>query len=330
MSTRESIDRGSAANDGTGDTFRSGGGKIENNFLRLWLWAGGDSNSLTSMIYFDSDALVFEGTLADNFETRVVAANPTADRVITLPNLGGTLVLDVATQTLTNKTLTSPVLTTPQINNVAGTFQYVFVPGALAADRNITLPTLSTDDTFVFAAATQTLTNKTLTTPSISSPGVSGALKDANGADMVAFSATGSAVLNFQMINAATSGSPTFAAVGADSDIDMIIKSKNRGAVQISKGAYQKATVSASGAIPANKTYINFSSGSGISLSMANGTIDGEFKKMTNSGAGTATVTPANFAGGTSFAIAQNEGTEVIWNGANWFVISNQSVLTIA
>jgi hypothetical protein len=37
----------------------------------------------------------------------------TADRMVFLPNAAGTLVLDSATQTLTNKTLTSPVINTP-------------------------------------------------------------------------------------------------------------------------------------------------------------------------------------------------------------------------
>jgi hypothetical protein len=39
------------------------------------------------------------------------------DRTLTLPDAGGTVVSDTATQTLTNKTLTSPTLTTPNINS---------------------------------------------------------------------------------------------------------------------------------------------------------------------------------------------------------------------
>ena len=72
------------------------------------------------------------------------------------------------TQTLTNKTLTSPVLTTPQINDSAADHQYIFAGSNLAADRTITLPLLTGNDTFVFEAHTQTLTNKTLTAPTVS------------------------------------------------------------------------------------------------------------------------------------------------------------------
>ena len=71
-------------------------------------------------------------------------------------------------QTLTNKTLTSPVLTTPQINDTSANHQYVFAVSELAADRTVTLPLLTGNDTFVFEAHTQTLTNKTLTTPTVS------------------------------------------------------------------------------------------------------------------------------------------------------------------
>jgi hypothetical protein len=77
-------------------------------------------------------------------------------------------VTTASAQTLTNKTLTSPILTTPQINDSAADHQYIFAGSDLAADRTVTLPLLTGDDTFVFAAHTQTLTNKTLTTPTVS------------------------------------------------------------------------------------------------------------------------------------------------------------------
>jgi hypothetical protein len=92
------------------------------------------------------------------------------------------------TQTLTNKTLTSPVLTTPQINDSAADHQYIFAGSNLVADRTITLPLLTGDDTFVFEAHTQTLTNKTLTSP-VFNTGVSGtAVLDAD--DFTGASAT--------------------------------------------------------------------------------------------------------------------------------------------
>jgi len=56
-----------------------------------------------------------------------------------------------------------------ELNNPADTFQYIFSMAAIIADRTISLPLLAASDTFVFEAFAQTLTNKTLTTPTIAS-----------------------------------------------------------------------------------------------------------------------------------------------------------------
>jgi chemotaxis protein histidine kinase CheA len=55
-------------------------------------------------------SIVFEGATADAHETTLTVVDPTQDNIITLPNTTGTVVLDTATQTLTNKTLTSPTI----------------------------------------------------------------------------------------------------------------------------------------------------------------------------------------------------------------------------
>jgi len=65
-------------------------------------------------------------------------------------------------ETLTSKTLTSPVLTTPQINDSAADHQYIFGVANLAADRTVSLPLLTGNDTFTFNAFAATLTNKTI------------------------------------------------------------------------------------------------------------------------------------------------------------------------
>ena len=64
---------------------------------------------------------------------------------------------NTATETLSNKTLT-----TPQINDTSANHQYIFGVSELAADRTITLPLLTGNDTFTFNAFDATLTNKTI------------------------------------------------------------------------------------------------------------------------------------------------------------------------
>jgi len=54
-----------------------------------------------------------------------------------------------------------------QFRNPANSFNYIWNTSAIVADRNITIPLLTTDDTIVFTTHTQTLLNKTLTSPII-------------------------------------------------------------------------------------------------------------------------------------------------------------------
>lgn len=54
----------------------------------------------------------------------------------------------------------SPTFATPRI--AAGSFTYNFASSAIAASRTVTLPALTANDSFVFSAFAQTLTNKTI------------------------------------------------------------------------------------------------------------------------------------------------------------------------
>jgi hypothetical protein len=63
-----------------------------------------------------SDGVVFEGTI-DDFETTLVAADPTDDRTITLPDASGTVVTTDSTATLTNKTISGASNTLSNIGN---------------------------------------------------------------------------------------------------------------------------------------------------------------------------------------------------------------------
>jgi hypothetical protein len=59
------------------------------------------------------------------------------------------------------------------LTNPSNTFNYTFVGSSVTGNRNITLPLLSTNDTFVFENHIQTLTNKTLTSPVVTNPTIS-------------------------------------------------------------------------------------------------------------------------------------------------------------
>jgi len=328
--TRQNIGIGTSANDGTGDTLRIAGEKINDNFIELYQKLGGDSDALSTGITFTDEAIVFEGSSTDDYETFLSAINPTADRDIYLPNASGTILLDSASQTLTNKTLTSPVLTTPQINDTSADHQYIVAVSELTADRTITFPLLAGNDTFVFADHIQTLTNKTLTSPILNTARIGTSINDTNGAELIKVTATASAVNEITLANAATGNKPTITASGNDTNITVQINGKGTGSVEINKFAITSSTITVDGAASTSAGYIICNKGTALAVSLADGTVVGETKIFTNKGVGTATITPSNFASGTSFAIAQNEGAQVIWDGTNWFLIGNQSVTTIA
>ena len=145
--TRQIISTGTAANDGTGDTLRSGAVKINTNFAEIYEFLGADSNALSTQVRLEDSAVVFEGVAADSHETRLIATGATADREINLPNASGNVVLDTMTQTLTNKTLTTPIIT------------------SISNSGTVTVP--SGADTLVARTSTDTLTNKTLTAPTV-------------------------------------------------------------------------------------------------------------------------------------------------------------------
>lgn len=321
--TRQNIGIGTTANDGTGDTLRAAGQKINDNFVELYLKLGGDSDSLSSQISFAVGSVVFEGSTADDFETELVAVDPTADRIVYIPDTSGTVLLDSASQTLTNKTLTSPVITTPQINDTSLDHQYIVVPSELAADRNVNLPLLTDSDTFVFNNHTATLTNKTLTTPTINSPSIGTAINDTNGAALFTLTATGSAVNAITYANAATGGKPTFTASGTDTNITVQLNGKGTGSVETSKLAITSNEITANGAANTSAGYIICNKGSALAVSLADGTVVGETKFFSNKGAGDATITPTNMAGGSSVTIQQFEAVSLIWDGSNWYIYAN-------
>ena len=118
--------------------------------------------------------------------------------------------------------------------------QLVFATGNDGTNPDIY--TLGFGDGDVTLTGTQTLTNKTLTSPKIGT-----SILDTNGNQLALLTATGSAVNEFTIANAATGGDPTLSATGDDSNIDIAIKPKGTGETVVGTGG-ATATITSSGA----------------------------------------------------------------------------------
>ena len=88
--TRQNIAIGTTANDGSGDTLRSGGSKINDNFVELYQAFGVDSNYLTTGISFDSGEINIAGL---NFTTTISAYDPASNVTFKLPDSNGEAVI---------------------------------------------------------------------------------------------------------------------------------------------------------------------------------------------------------------------------------------------
>ena len=265
---KQVISTGSSANDGTGDTLRSAGTKINANFTEIYTALGADGSNLSTEITIQDSAVVFEGGNADAHETFLRATEPTADRMVYLPNASGSLLLDSAAQTITNKTLTSPKIGT--------------------------------------------------------------AITDTNGNELIKLTATGSAVNEITLANGASTNGPTISATGSATNLNINLDAKGTGAVELNKAAFTSALITANGAASTAATYIIGNKASSLLVSLADGTTVGEYKIFTNKNTGIMKVTPASFAQGSYFSLAQYDGCTCIWDGNNWYLVGNQGEVSVS
>lgn len=192
-----------------------------------------DSNEATGIKWAAPQAvgefgssIVFEGSTSDGYETTLEVTDPTADRTITLPNATGTVTLNDATQTLSNKTIsyTNNTLTV-QVANIndltASATELNYVDGVTSAiQTQIDTKASSTDlsnhtgateahgatGAVVGTTNTQTLTNKTLTSPVIATISNTGTLTLPTSTDTLVGRATTDTLTNKTLTSPVVSG----------------------------------------------------------------------------------------------------------------------------
>jgi len=142
----------------------------------------------------------------------------------------------------------------------------------------------------VTLTGTQTLTNKTLTSPKIGT-----SILDTNGNELALLTATSSAVNEFTIANAATGAGPTLSSTGGDSNIDINITPKGTGDVVLAGDTVKVGDSGAAATLTSN--------GAGTLTVTTGGAAD--LVLSTNSGTDSGTITITDAANG-DITIAPN------------------------
>jgi len=139
------------------------------------------------------------------------------------------------------------------------------------------------DAGFITASSTDTLTNKTLTSPKIGT-----SILDTNGNQLALLTATSSAVNEFTIANAATGAGPTISSTGDDSNIDINITPKGTGDVVLAGDTVKVGDSGAAATLTSN--------GAGALTVTTGGAAD--LVLSTNSGTDSGTITITDAADG--------------------------------
>jgi hypothetical protein len=266
----------------------------------------------------------------------VGAVGPSQNNSIKFPDYSAFVVLDSATQTLANKTLDSCSYGDLLINDLSADHYYRVHSSELASNISIQLPVLTSDDSFVFANATQNLKNKSVDSCTINNAIISDTVwVDAGNEGILEFEAvTGTAVNYLKLSNALTNSPVDISADGTDTDVSIRLLPKGSGAVELSTkvmfGDGQYATqTSNGGTVLANQPAVFINASGTDNWTLPDGGEKGEVKYVTNVGASNNfAIVPTSFGQGTNFTLTTGTVAHLIWDGSNWYVI-NKSDVTI-
>jgi hypothetical protein len=330
---RQNINTGSNANDGSGDTLRAAGTKINANFEELYNTVGG-SDGFFGNVSFGDNQIIIEGSSDDEFETAIGVVNPTKDNTITFPDSSGEVILDYAAQELHNKELhETTIFGDIKLCDTSGSGHYLITyVGTPTGVLNVNFPLLSDSDTLTFNNQTQTLSNKTLAAPLITDPRIDSDIYDALGNKALGIKPQAAAVNYLRISGAVASGRPSIEAVGDDTNIDIDLKPKGAGVINISAPLrYTDSDYTVDGEVKTERPVALLNDTAPLTMTMGDG-FSSQVIYFVNINSAAATVTPTTFAQGTSFTLAPGAAIQGIYNSetansatTGWYLIGLDS-----
>jgi len=223
----------------TGENAGTWGTKTNTNLEIIEQFAGGYTTQAVSDSG-DTDLSVSDGSTGATLAHRVVELTGalTGARNVTIPiDVQQMYVLKNSTTGSQNVTFKYVTGTGSSVTFTGGDTSSKIVYGTgSGSNPNIV------DLGFVTTTGTQTLTNKTLTSPKIGT-----SILDTNGEQLALLTATSSAVNEITLANAATGNNPTIQASGDDSNVGIQFKTKGTGVIQAEDGGGTVAAVKIAG-----------------------------------------------------------------------------------
>ena len=157
------INRGSIANDGTGDNLRAGAEKVNSNFTEIYT-AIGDGTTISGVVKFADDSSTVASISANGETIRVLGGTGITSTIsgndLTLA-VDGTILTGTSTTTLTNKTINGPDNTLTNIANTSlsnSTITLTGDTGTNAVDLGDTLTVSGTANQITTSQSGDTLT----------------------------------------------------------------------------------------------------------------------------------------------------------------------------
>ena len=176
-----------------------------NNWTSLDYFA--DINSTVNPAFGSS--ISFEGATANDFETTLAITDPTADRTITIPDVTGTVITTGNLSDITNIGVFTSTITME--GSTANDFELTLSAGDPTADRTLTFPDAT--DTLVGRATTDTLTNKSISlgsnTVTATLAQLNTAVSDADVASLAGTETLTNKTLTTPVISSITNGAAT-------------------------------------------------------------------------------------------------------------------------
>jgi len=308
---------GSSANDGTGDDLRTGGDKINDNFVEIYTKLGNGSTLTSDTVgLLTATQTMTNKTLTAPTINGVVGGTATSQTITTLTTEGITNTTGELEITAANQVVeiqgggsNSGAITLNCEQNTHGQ-KIIAQPHSAGVTNTLTLPA-GASSTLVSLVSADTLTNKTLTSPVLTTPQVNDTSADHQYVFAVSELAADRTVTLPQL-----TGNDEF--VFKDHAVTMTNKTMGAmfGTVQALSGA---------GAVDLTSLITQVTTTSADALTLANGT-NGQLKIITMvADGGDGTLTPATFANGTTITFNDvGDSVLLVYNTTGgWAAVSN-------